>query len=79
MTDYIENSQFEAEECMRHVINLVYPRIDKINHPDDNKVWENCLFCIDGGESVLCFKCKKQLNKLYRTALCQFGFSEPDV
>ena len=28
---------------------------------------------------MLCFKCKKQLNKLYRTALYQFGFSEPDV
>ena len=78
MTGYAENSQF-AEKSMIHVINLFYPPIDNINHPDDNKVPEKSLFCIDGGESVLCFNFNKQSNKLHRTALCQFEFPEPDI
>ena len=78
MTGYAENSQF-AEKSMIHVINLFYPPIDNINHPDHNKVPEKSLFCIDGGESVLCFNFNKQSNKLHRTALCQFEFPEPDI
>ena len=70
MTSYVENSQFDAEECMTYVINLFYPRIDNINHSDHNKGL---------GESVLLFNCNKQSNKLYRTALYQFEFPEPDV
>ena len=54
---------------MTHVINLFYSQIDNINHPDHNKVPENCLFRIDGWESVLCFNYNKQSDKLYRTAL----------
>ena len=42
MAGYVENSQFDAEECMKHVISLFYPRIDNINHQDHNKVPENC-------------------------------------
>ena len=61
------------------VINLFYLRIDKINHPDRNKVPENCLFCIDGGESVLCFNCNKQSSRFYKTTLCRFEFPESDV
>ena len=34
---------------MTHVVNLFYPQIDNINHPDYNKVPENCLFGIDSG------------------------------
>ena len=79
MTDYVENSQFDDEECITYVIKLFCPRTEKINHPNHNKVPENCLFCIDGGEYALCFNCNKQSNKLYRTALCQFEFPEPDV
>lgn len=62
-----------------HVANLFYSQIDNINLPNNNKVPENCLFCIDGGESVLCFNFNKQSNKLHRTALCQFEFPEPDI
>ena len=64
---------------MTHVINLFYPPIDNINHPEPNKVPEKCLFCIDDGELVFCFNFNKQSNKLYRTALCQFEFPEPDI
>ena len=32
MTGYVENSQSAAKECVTHVINLFYPRIDNINH-----------------------------------------------
>ena len=64
---------------MAHVINLFYPQMYNINHPLHNTVTENCLFCIDDGKSIPCFYCKKQLNKLYRSALCQFEFPEPDV
>ena len=76
---YAENSRFDAEECTAHLINLVYPWIDNIKNPDLNEVPENCLFCIGGGNSVLCFNCNKPCNELYRTALCQFEFPEPDV
>ena len=38
MTGYVENSQFDAEECMTHVINLFCPQIDNINHPNRNKI-----------------------------------------
>ena len=64
---------------MMHVIKLFYPEVDNINHTDYNKEPENCLFHIDGGESILCFNCNKQSNKLYRTALYQFEFPEPGV
>ena len=54
---------------MAHVINLFYPQMYNINHPLHDTVTENCLFCIDDGEYIPCF----------RTALCQFEFPEPDV
>ena len=79
MVVYVENSQFDAKCMTHHVINLFYPRIHNINHPDHWKVSENCLFRIDGGESVLYFNCKNQPNKLYRTAIRQFEFPESDV
>ena len=47
MTGYVGNSQFDAEECMTHVINLFYPQIDNKNHPDHNRVPEHCLFRIE--------------------------------
>ena len=64
---------------MTHVINLFYSQIDNINNPDHNKVPENCLFRIDGWESVLCFNYNKQSDKLYRTALWQFEFPGPEL
>ena len=79
MTGYVGNSQFDAEECVTHVINLFYPGINNINHSNFNKVQENCLFPIDGGEIVLCLNCNKKSNKLHRIALCQFEFPELDV
>ena len=67
MTGYIENSQFDAEECMTHVINLFYPRIDNTNHPDHNKVPKDCLFHIDSGESVFALiVTNHQINSIQR-------------
>ena len=64
---------------MIHVINLFCPRFNNKNHPDHNKEPENCSFPIDSGESVLCSNCNQQSKKLYKTALCQIEFPEPDV
>ena len=67
MTGYIENSQFDSEECTMHVINLFYPRIDNTNNPDHNKVPKNCLFHIDGGESVFeLIVTNHQINSIQR-------------
>ena len=60
---YTENLQYDAEECLTQIINLFYPQID-------DHVPDNCLFRLDGGESVLCFNCNKSSSTTFRSAVC---------
>jgi hypothetical protein len=41
---YIENHQFDAEECMTHIVDLFNPRVNDINDPRNNQVPDDCLF-----------------------------------
>ena len=76
MNAYVENCQFDAQECMTHIINLFYPRVDDINAPNRNMPPDNCLFRVDGGESMLCYNCDQQSNKPYRSNICQISIPD---
>ena len=71
---YIENMQFDAEECMTYITNLFYPRIDDPTNPRNNVVPDNSMFLLDGEESVLCRNCNKYSNTKFRESLSQIDF-----
>ena len=73
---YIENHQFDAEECMTHIVNLFNPRVNDINDPRNNQVPDDCLFLSEELESVYCQKCYKDSAKNSRQTLSQIEFSE---
>ena len=75
---YIEHTQFDAQECMTHLINLFYPRIDDKSSVEHNKVPDDCLFRMDGEESVYCLNCDQQSNKNFRESIGSIEFWEND-
>ena len=70
MPGYVENNQFDAQECMSCITNMFYPRVNDKSDPKHNMLPDNCLFGISGEESIVCFGCNQHFNKPYRTALC---------
>ena len=75
---YVENQQFDAQECLSYIIDLFYPWDNDENdntcgYPDD------CLFLLDGEETTHCHRCGKYANKYFRETLCQVAFPEPDA
>jgi hypothetical protein len=40
---------------------------------------DDCLFLLDGEETILCLKCNKYANRYFREAICQITFSHPDI
>ena len=40
---------------------------------------DNCLFLLDGEETIHCHKCNKYANKYFREAMGQITFPHPDI
>ena len=79
LPEYEENRQFDAEECMTHIVNIFNPRINDASNAKHNQLPENCEFLVKGDESVLCYSCNKQSNTPYAESLCTIEFPESDV
>ena len=73
LQSYVENQQFDAQECLSSIVDLFYPWYNDGNGSTD------CLFLLDGEETTLCRKCNKYANKYYRKTLCHVTFPEPDA
>ena len=61
---------------MTHLINLFYPRIDDISSLEHNQVPDDCLFLLNGEESIYCLNCDQQSNRYFRESLGSIEFSE---
>ena len=71
---YIEHTQFDAQECMTHLINLFYPQIDDKSSLEHNMVPSDSLFLMDGEESIYCLNCDQQSNKSFRECIVSIEF-----
>ena len=76
---YVENIQFDAQECLTYIVNLFYPQINHPSNPRHNDIPENCEFLLEGEESVLCYNCNKYSNKKFTESLCQIEFPELSI
>jgi ubiquitin C-terminal hydrolase len=72
---YIENDQFDAQECLSYIIDLFYPWANDGNDSDNYGYPDGCLFLFDGEETTLCHRCN-YANKSFRDVLCQIAVSE---
>ena len=75
---YIENEQFDAQECLSYIVDLFYPWVNDGNDSDNHGYPDDCLFLLDGEETTHCHKCDTYTNNYFREALCQVAFPEPD-
>ena len=48
---YVENEQFDAQECFSYIVNLFYPWVKDGNDSDNNGYPDDCLFLLDGEET----------------------------
>ena len=75
---HTENRQFDAQECMTHLVNLFYPRINDKSSSEHNQVPDDCLFLLEGEESIYCLNCDKQSNRYFKESLCHIEFPKSE-
>ena len=75
---YVENQQFDAQECLSYIADLFYPW-DNVENDCTCGYPDGCLFLLDGEETTLSHKCNKHANQYCRGTFCQVAFPEPDV
>ena len=71
--------QFDAQQCISHIVDLFYPWTNNGSGDDNKSLPDNCLFLINGEETILCHKCNRYANKNFKEALCPVAFPQPDV
>ena len=76
---YEENRQFDAQECLSYIVDLFYPWVIDGSNNSNYGIPDNCLFLLDGEETIHCHKCNKYANKYFREAICQITFPHPDI
>ena len=76
---YEENMQFDAQECLSYIIDLFYPWVIDGSNNSNYGIPDDCLFLLDGEETILCLKCNKYAKKYYLEAICQSTFPHPDI
>ena len=72
LESYVENIQYDAQECLSFILNVFYPWID-------NGLRSGCLFLLEGEETILCNNCNRYANKDFKETLCPVAFPQPDV
>jgi hypothetical protein len=71
---YEENMQFDAQECLSYIIDLFYPWVIDGSNNSNYGIPDDCLFLLDGEETIHCHKCNKYANKYFREAMGQITF-----
>ena len=76
---YEENKQFNVQECLSYIIDLFYPWVKDGSSNDNYDIPDDCLFLLDGEETILCHKIDIYANKNFRGAMCQITFPHPNI
>ena len=76
---YEENMQFDAQECLSYIIDLFYPWLIDESNNSNYGIPDDCLFLLDGEETIHCHKCNRYANKYFREAMGRITFPHPDI
>ena len=68
--DHKRKEQFDAQECLLHIVNAVFPT----NDADD--VTEENVFHLSFLQSVFCQNCKKTSERIIPSSLCHIEFPD---
>ena len=68
---YQPGVQFDAHECLLHILNLIYPP------RPDNSVPDESVFQISSLESILCQTCNNASENTLLDTICPISFPDP--